>query len=265
MSTLHCWETASGLTDPGISVDKPNVLSADGPDAKDAAIGDVLIILVATDSGTTPEFDGTTNRPAGFELINYAAPSSQTTVHVAAFYRVVDGTEGTSFSIPTASFGTTTDIRAYCILVSGVDNTTPVMVVGADSESGAPTASLDLASITTTEDDALCFYVIGGDGADTSPFGQPTNWTERGDAGTGTASGGVGMAWGTRELATAGATGAATVSASSTDQLAGFLFALTPATAGDTTAPGVSITPNGPGRPFVASQNGPGSPITLSE
>jgi hypothetical protein len=190
-------------------------------------VGDLLLIIVGNDDNTdTDQWDNSTLKPSGFTLINEAGDITNSDAHSAAFYRVADGTESATTSVPAQ---TSADYWGYYIRVTGASTTNPINVTGADYL-GASAASHAITSITTTVSNTLAFYVLSADGADTYPFSvSGTGWSESAEtfAGlTGTEAAGT---WGTRSMTTAGATGAATVALTIADSASGFQFAINPA------------------------------------
>lgn len=191
-------------------------------------VGDLLIIIVGNDDNTdTDQWDNATLKPTGFTLINEAGNTATSDAHSAAFYRIADGTENATTSVPAQ---VSADYWGYYLRVTGASTTNPINVTGADfNGAGSPHA---VTGITTTASNTLAFYILSGDGADTYPFSvSGTGWSESAEtfAGlTGTESAGT---WGTRSMVNPGATGAATVAMTVSDSASGFQFAINPSTA----------------------------------
>jgi hypothetical protein len=172
------------------------------------AVGDLLLIIVGNDDNTaTAQWDNTTNKPTGFTLIGTAG-SDLPDCHLAAFWRIADGTEGATVAVPAQS---SDDYWGYYIVVENADQTTPInaSTFGPSASSANPQIAN---SITTGVDDCLVFYCLSADGGDTFPFSVNTanGWTATDEvaeiqAGTGAAN--CAGTFGARVVATAGATG----------------------------------------------------------
>ena len=220
----HCHTTTSGTGFP-LTINKPTSGSA-GPSPKNVAAGDLLIILVSND-GTedTALWDNGTNKPTGFTFINESGNGTSDT-HCAAFYRVADGTEGATFSIPAAA---SHDGAAICILYSGQASTNPINVISADSLVGSAT-SLGVVGANTTVNNCLACAVVSFDGGDEGGYSTSgTGWAEVLEARSGSTSADESMCWSEKTVASAGATGTCTFTiGGSADGLAGFQFAIAP-------------------------------------
>jgi hypothetical protein len=140
---------------------------------------------------------------------------------------LVGGGGGPSDGDVTITMTGTDEVLGWYIRISGADTTSPIDVKNFQDYLGAG-SSHDIEGVTTTVNNCLAFYGIAFDGGDGSPFGQPTGWTEQGDAASGTDSADASAAWGTKSMASAGATGTAVVSNSSYDGASGFQLAIAP-------------------------------------
>jgi hypothetical protein len=139
------------------------------------AVGDLLLILVGNDNTTnTDQWDNATLKPTGFTLIGNEAGTVNSDAHVAAFYRVVDGTEGASFTVTAQAAESN---WGFCIRYSGADTTTPIHVEGAF---GTDTVSpFTFAGVTTTVADCLVVNVLCHDGGNVGAFSVAgTGWTK---------------------------------------------------------------------------------------
>jgi len=226
---IHCYETASS-TSGSMTLTKPTSGSPAGPDgAKNASAGDYVVIAVGNDStgGAGTEFDQT-NAPSGFTFIN-AAGNGTSDAHCAFYYRKLDGTEGSSWTVD-GGLVTSGDCWAVAILLSGVHPTvgTAIHQVGADTIDGTP--PIAITQVTTTLDECLVLAVYAYDGGDDGGFSTGgTGWAELTEARSGTGSGNAsgGVSW--KKMSGAGATVACTVSVGLNDGMAGFQLALAPA------------------------------------
>lgn len=201
--------------------------------------GDLLLIIVGNDDDTaSAQWDDATLKPSGFTLINEAGNTTSDT-HAAAFYRVADGTEGTTINVPAQS---SDDFWGYYIHVTDVNPTNPIHVIGS-AYNGGSLGTHNIPGVTTTAANALAFYVLSGDGGDVNPYSVGGSWTESSEIDAGTGGGNSSGTWGTRLMASAGATGNAAVTLLAADSASGFQFALAPALGqGAHQSPGVTFT-----------------------
>ncbi len=211
------WTSNTAIPNSSLTLTKPSGVES----------GDLLLIFVGNDDASAnAQWNNTTLKPSGFTLINHAG-SDVPDAHVAAFYRIANGSEGTTINVPAQA---SNDYWGFYIRVTGASTTDPINVVGADYLGGNLT-SHPVTGITTTEDQTLAFYLLSGDGGDTFPFTvSGTGWSESDEEQAGGGTGNAAGAWGTRAMPTAGATGNATVGINTSDGASGFQFAINPAT-----------------------------------
>ncbi len=211
-------------------------------------VGDLLIIIAANDSASdTAQWDDSTNKPTGFTLIKELGTASQD-CHAAAFWRIADDTEGVDISLPAVH---SNELIGWYLHITG-NHATPIHKIGADSLEGS-SATLAITGVTTTVADCLIFYLHSYDGGDGNPFSVTgTGFTELDEQNSGTGSSDCCASIGTRELASAGASGTATVANTTLDDgWAGFQFAIKPVVAG-------GANPKGPlGLPLTGVFGGP--------
>lgn len=184
-------------------------------------VGDLLLILVGNDANNaTVQWDDISLRPSGFTNINEAGNATPDT-HVGAFYRIADGTEGATSSVPAA---TSANFWGFYIRVTGASTTNPINAVGSDYAVNNLT-NHPIPSVNTTLPNTLAFYMLAGDAVGTAPFSVAgAGWSESDEKTVNTAG-----TWGTRSMTSAGATGAATVTMNASDGASGFQFAINPA------------------------------------
>jgi hypothetical protein len=225
---LQNWTTNTAVPGATLSLTRPTGVTA----------GDLLLIIVGNDDNTAnQQWNSTTLRPSGFNFINTAGNATPD-AHVAAFYRIADGTEASSTSTPAQI---SADYWGYYIRVTGVSTTSPIDVIGADYN-GTSLTTHNITAITTTIDQALAFYALSGDGGDLDPFSVAGAWTERAETEAGSGIGNGSGTWGTRLMTSAGSTGVAAVTMALADGAAGFQFALSPSviTSGTVTSPPIA-------------------------
>lgn len=209
---------------PGSSLTLTKPTGANAP-----ATGDLLLIIVGNDDNTaTAQWDNTTNKPTGFTLISEGGNASSD-AHVAAFYRVADGTEGATIAVPAAAGQ---DYWGYYIVVEGNHTTSPLDVTGTTLVEGSGSGSPDVPSVTTTVDNCLAIACLGFDGGDGAPFTvSGTGWSKVSEIQAGTGSANASGSFAAKTQTAAGATGACTFTTNVIDGSASFQFAIAPGAA----------------------------------
>jgi hypothetical protein len=209
------WTTATAVPANNITLNKPAGVN----------VNDLLLIFVGNDAVNLPaQWSGATLAAAGFTLISEQG-NNTTDSHVAAFYKVADGTEASSVNIVAAN---SANYWGYYIRVSGVNPANPFDQVGTAYLGGNVTAKA-LPSITTTINNELAFYVMAADGGDQFPFSVTAPWVESAEIQAGTLATNASGVWGTQDMVTLGAAGNANITSTIANGAAGFLFALNPA------------------------------------
>ena len=227
----HCYTTANSGASAvsSLNIDKPTSAStaqADG--AKNAAVGDLVIIYVGNDDNTnTAQWNNSTLKPTGFTLIKQVGEATRD-CHCAAFYRFIDGTEGSTFNIPAQSADNT---WAVCELWSEIDPSTPIHLIGATATNSAagPSSALSITQMTTTVADCKLRSVWAYDGGDAAGFTVGgTGWSEIVEVYANTAANGASGGVGQKTMSGTGATVACTVNPAfaTTDGMVGFQFAV---------------------------------------
>jgi hypothetical protein len=190
-----------------------------------ASIGDLYLILVTNDyAGSITQWNNTTNKPSGFTFIVEGGSSGNSNSHIAAFYRIVTGSEGASVTCD--SVNTPAGTVGWYIHVSG-NADSPINVTGTPEEAEAISLAID--GVVTTVQECLAFYLQGFDGGDETPFSvSGTGWTEQDEGTTGATTAAASGSWGTKTQTLAGNTGDATVTAQASDGIVGVQFAIEP-------------------------------------
>ena len=159
-------------------------------------LGDLLLILIGDDSqksAATPSFVAGTSVPSGWTKFNEWGNGTSDS-HIGIFYRIVDGSEGSSVNIDStqrpAVFG-------FCVHIKGANQTTPIG--GAGSAQIVKSFTLTIPGLTGNESD-LGLFLYGFDGGDGYPFQvySSPSWTLREDIQTGTSWNGASGCFGTR-------------------------------------------------------------------
>ena len=217
----------SGFTTATVAV----ATSIDISEPTGLATNDLALIFVTNNTGNTntDEWDNGSNKPTGFTLIEEEGTTTSD-CHTGAFYRIITGSESWPITIPWTSNNNTHAV-AYAVRVTGIDTSTPLHITGTTFDDNTGTTHA-VPSLTTTLNNSLIFYVLGAQGGDMDPVSvSGTGWSESAENTAGTTGTGATLTWGTRELATAGASGAATVTTNSSDGTNSWQFAIAEATA----------------------------------
>lgn len=170
--------------------------------------------------------------PTGYTALS-VSPVVSTDTQLAAYYRVLDGGESSTFTVPDAGDHNATTLHLF----DGCDTSTPIHAES--STVGSNTTSVSADGVTTSVNDCAIVVAVG-----TSRDSAITNatfsaWTnanlttidEIADRTmSGNAGGGYGVAWGI--LATAGASGSTTATQATGDYWTAITVALKPASAG---------------------------------
>lgn len=180
-----------------------------------------IIVAVNDDTSATAQWDDSTLKPTGFTLIGEAG-SGTSDSHVAAFYRVITGSESWPITVPAQS---SDEFCAIALRVTGVDTadllngiSTPVIDNGGDTS---------VTGLDTDADNCLAFTVGAHDGADGTGDVTGTGWSLLDDLNSGETDGdGVFGLVGTKSMASQGATGTSVLDWSASDGSVGFQFAI---------------------------------------
>ena len=189
------------------------------------AVGDLLVLICMNDSeSASPEFSDNLD---GWNFVNTAG-DAVSDAHIGVFWRIANGTEGDTIEVTAETLRHWT---GFYVRISGADGTTPINTSAFD-DSFTISDTYAIGEVTTDEDNCLVLYGLSFDGGDGFPFSVAgEGWAEieecQSDTG-GTASSGC---FGSRDLASQGASGAATVTCSIADGAAWFQMAIAPPTA----------------------------------
>ena len=193
-------------------------------------VGELLLLIVGNDDGDNgAEF---TDNLAGWNYIGTSGDKSNAAADIGAFWRIADGTEGTTVTVTATSDD---DWFGWYIRISGADSTNPINA--SNFALSSPEINHYVPEVTTGVDDCLAICALSFDGGDGYPFSVfGTDWTETAEYQTASGGNDVSACWGTKEQALAGTTGDAMVSCSISDGAAYFQLAIAPVAA-DTIAP----------------------------
>jgi len=191
------------------------------------ATGDLLLVMVGNDNmGVAPSFQAI---PDWTQFVHQGDADSD--CKLVCYWRIADGTEADTIQVDCTGDD---EIWGWYIRVSGVDDDRPIDDTGS-AYVYSYESSHAITEATSTVDSCLGFYVLAFDGGDGYPFGiSGTGWTEEDEQQSGSDAVDASGVWGTKELATHGGTGTATVSSSVSDGATGIQFVVAPFRAVDT-------------------------------
>jgi hypothetical protein len=185
--------------------------------------GDLLLIVVASDDPTdTQQWNNTTNKPTGFTWLSTTIGGGVGTgqndcqTHIAAFYRIADGSEGATVGV--TSVGTGNDQVGYYLRLSGVYGTSPIDVWDSplDSTFYQQTDTIQIHSQTTGYDNELALVVCANDGGNYGLTVSGTGWSAVSDNWVIDSEFGLHLIIGKKDMPSAGATGQAIITSSVT-------------------------------------------------
>lgn len=191
--------------------------------------GETLLIFIANgDNTNVQQFN---DDVSGWSLIGETG-NSTSDVHVAVYWRIADGTEGSTVTITSTS---SDKWLAWADRVSGAHATTPIEVSAFSQDTGN-TTSHAVGGVTTSNNDCYVYYFLAFQGGDGDPFSvSGTGWAELDEQQTDVSTiSGVSACYGSRALTSAGASGTATVTSSASDTAAWCQVAIRPSAGGDT-------------------------------
>ena len=183
----------------------------------DIESGELILVICSNDDPNNPDSLSITGYTKILEV-----GTSAVDVHLAAFYKIADGTE-TEVTITNGR----ADTAVFMFRISG-QAATPI---NAQAE-GLTTGALTISGVTTTVDNCLVFTAFAGDGGDTTPIAfTGTGWSKTGaDLTTrGVVAGGCSLAYGTQVQATAGTVPDSTGTPALSDGMTGLQIAIAPA------------------------------------
>ena len=184
---------------------------------------DDVVVLAYRREGSTASFSW----PSGFtEIVNQTTAASFDQIVLGVAYKVLDGTEGSTFSAGPSTGSVQFEDCFSGVRLSGVDTTTPLDVTSTSADNSFSTASAP--TITTVTDGAmhLAMAASWGSGGSGTPSGYTNAVAVSGDSR---------MPIAYDEIVTAGATGAVSWAGSSEVNV-GASVALRPASSTPTVA-----------------------------
>lgn len=225
LNALRAQQSSSGFDRPTFISNTGNQFSSNSltlTKPNDVNSGDLLIIIVGNDNETnTAQWDNTTNKPSGFELIKEGGDTTSDS-HMAMFWRIADGTEGATVDISAQS---TNDYIGFYIHIAGTHQTTPIVAVGATNI--IVSTNITLNGVTGGADD-LGIYGNAFDGADGDPFSASGgSWIKREDRGFGS-NVGVSGSFGTNIYSSISSQNATITSVGPSDGFVGWQIRIAP-------------------------------------
>jgi len=182
---IEGWEPANsgGSTVQSITLTKPLGVQ----------VGDLLLLIVGSDesnSGSWQDISGWN------KIVNYNASSSDAALGI--YWRLADDSEDSTIAVSQPS-GNNDEMFGWYIRISGVDQTTPIHILGTPAYSTSKPFTIN--QVTTTINDCLAFYAVAHDGGDAGAF-TPTGagWSEVDEEYSGTGSTDACGTWGTKPM-----------------------------------------------------------------
>lgn len=196
-------------------------LVLDRPDG--VSSNDLLILIVGNDDTTNNQQFGTFTEGGSEWTLIREQGNAACDAHIAAFYRVSDGTEGSTVTVPAQSAD---DIYGWYLRITGARVIgSPIHKYGQVNTTNG--SSHTYPSLETQFRDCLVFAVFAYDGADSAAFGvSGTGWTKQDELEAGTGASNGSGAWATRDMETPGDSGDVTFTSSIGDGGCGFQFAI---------------------------------------
>jgi hypothetical protein len=210
----------SGAAYTGNGVVGANTLTLTKPTGANApAVGDTLLLLVGSDDLSAIAQFGQWSVGQGFNYITEQGDATYD-VHAAIFTKICDGTEGATIDVWAESLD---DLAGFYIVV---ENSGEGITPFAWSSSSVATHVAD--EITTPVNNCLAFYFAALDGEESGWSVAGTGWAEVAEEYVGASGQGVSLTFGTKDMATAGLTGDATLTKPATDGSVATQFCLIP-------------------------------------
>lgn len=180
-----------------------------------AGSGDFVIAALFYDSTFTNDIVIT---PSGWTKLFHAGDATPD-AQVDFYYRVFNGTEGSTISFTADGTLLSRDIYIYSFIVNNIDTSNPFPVLGTTSQT-AFASTLDVTGITATSDGRV-LTVVGYDGGDGDPFTFTAGWTEQIQAECDDTSSGLGVVLAYKDILSGASSGTFTVSAVVSDGIVG--------------------------------------------
>jgi len=164
--TAGYMESLSSNTSYNLTIDKPSGVST----------GDMLVIMVATANSTAE--DDYVVTPAGFTEV-FDSNSTTGDSQLSAFYKIVDGTEGSQITVAISNAANTASSIGWALHITGAATSSPIDAIGSLGETFGSNGFT--APVTTQTDGALCINITAYDGADIDVFGIPSGTSNSND------------------------------------------------------------------------------------
>jgi len=183
-------------------------------------IGDLLVLICANeDDSAVPQF---WDNKAGWEFIDESGDFSSD-AHIGVFYRIATGTEDASETVVAES------ADQWCMFYARISGVNPDNPINISNFASTFSESVHvIPSIITDVDNCLILYGLSFDGSDGFPFSVAGPFVEEDEVQNPQSQGFNSACWGSRDLATAGASGAASVTCSLSDGAAYFQIGINP-------------------------------------
>jgi hypothetical protein len=184
--------------------------------------GDALLAFVGTEDSTTGATLSTAT--TGWTKVGEAGTATAD-AHCAVWWKEAVGSD----AAPVIDYANTTRGAGWVTRVTGAD-IAALINVSNFSETGGTASSHAITGVTTDTDDCLVYYFLAFDGGDGLPFSVTgTGFAEIAEGQSNTSGNAdVAVCIGSRDLATLGASGTATVACNATDGASWFQIAIKP-------------------------------------
>ena len=211
---IQSYTTNTGLSLSSLNLTKPSNVN----------IGDLLLIIAGSDDTTNvQQFNSFTDGDGCQWNLVKEVGDAVVDAHIAAFWRIADGTEGASVSVPAQSLD---DIYGWYLHITGARNVgDPIHKIGGKFVGN--TTSTEITGLETTFKDCLIICVYAYDGGDGGTFNvSGAGWTklDQQNAGTGSGNGSGCVAYLNQE--SPGDVQDITITNSLADGSTGFMFAI---------------------------------------
>jgi hypothetical protein len=192
--------------------------ATDGPSG--IANGELLLAVLSSSGSSTP----TITAPAGWNTARQQGVDGGVAAAVGVFWRIASSEPATYTFLSNAN-SATQGMTGKILRITGHDPTTPINIAGDNTTTGSD--NLVVNGVTTTVNDCLMFYIVGGARSVIRTFSWPTI-TEAWDFGTDPGNANY-MSAATKTHASAGPTGTHNaVGDAASDSLVGVCVAIAP-------------------------------------
>jgi hypothetical protein len=195
-------------------------------------VGDLLMMIGLCDANNTADWNDLTSPDVWTTAFNDNSTGAD--ANLCVWWRIADGGEAAS---ETVTGSASLERSVWYLVIKNVDST-PINVTGAGA-GGGNSFTHAFTALTTSVANCLCMFFICGDGGDMNPYSitTGTDWFIIDDRNSGAGGTDVGGCWGIKVLASAGGSGALTLTSSASDGSRRRLLAIQPPQAAPASTP----------------------------